>query len=351
MPRLNRKDEHIMLCLKKKPTRADFSDFTFINNCLPEHDLNEINLNTIIMGRSYRSPLFFNSITGGTALSEKINYELALVAQKLGMPMAVGSQMAAVENNQAANSFEIVRRIYPDGTIWSNIGSYATPAIAGKAIEMINADGIQIHLNAPQELLMNEGNCHFKGVTERIKQVVDSVQVPVIVKEVGFGIAREQAFKLLECGVNAIDVSGRGGTNFAAIESHRAKKKIPYGLAKWGIPTAISLVEVSSAVGTNIEVFASGGVNTAIDIAKSLALGASAVGMAGLPIYILLNRGRNALINRIRRIELELRTVMMMLGIANVHELKHVPLVVSGFSAEWLKHRGIDTSSYSRSGH
>lgn len=348
MPRLDRKNEHIYFSIYKAPARADFSDVHFVHNCLPDRNFNDISLKTAYLGRTYRSPLFINALTGGTKLALRINASLAAVSRECGLPMAVGSQMAALEEKNAEASFRVVRRINPVGTIWANIGSYADPGMVHKAVQMIRADGAQIHLNAPQELIMSEGEPRFSGMIERIRQITGAVKVPVIIKEVGFGIAGEQAHALIEAGAAAIDIGGRGGTNFLAIESRRSGKKIPADLKKWGIPTAISLAEVVDAAGNRVDVFASGGMHEAVDIAKSLALGACAAGMAGYPVYLLLRKGRKALVSKIKAIEKDLRLVMMMVGASSINDLRETPLVITGFTAEWMLRRGLDPSVYAR---
>jgi isopentenyl-diphosphate Delta-isomerase len=348
MPRLDRKNEHIYYSLRKAPARADFSGIHLVHNCLPNLDFGEISLNTTYMGRTYRSPLFINALTGGTRLALKINAELAVVARDKGLPMAVGSQMAALEKREAEASFKVVRRVNPRGSVWANIGSYADPAMAKKAIKMIHADGLQIHLNVAQELMMPEGDCNFSGMVERIAQIVRTCQVPVIVKEVGFGIAREQALELMQTGVKAIDIAGRGGTNFIDIESRRSGSIIANDLCRWGIPTAISIAEVKDALESRVELLASGGINSSLDMAKAISLGANAVGMAGLPIYLLMKKGRKALISYLDSAEQELRTIMMMLGVKSISELRQVPCVITGLPAEWLQQRGIDSSKYAK---
>ncbi len=346
MPRLVRKNEHIYLSICRKPKRADFSDLNFVHNCLPDRDLSDISLKTSYLGRTERSPLFINALTGGTGLALRINASLADVARLTGLPMAVGSQMVALERSKAEASFKVVRRVNPDGTIWANIGSYASPGMVQKAVRMIRADGVQVHLNVPQELFMTEGDSRFRGMIERIRQITAGINVPVIAKEVGFGIAREQARVLIKSGVEAIDVGGRGGTNFPAIESMRSGKRISGGLEKWGIPTVISLIEVVDAAEGRVDIFASGGTYEALDIAKALSLGACAAGMAGYPLYMLLKKGKKALINKIRTIERDLRLVMMMAGASSIAELQQTPLVITGFTAEWMQRRGIDPSIY-----
>jgi isopentenyl-diphosphate Delta-isomerase len=348
MPRSDRKNEHIYYSLSKAPARADFSEIHLVHNCLPNLDIGEISLNTTYMGRTYRSPLFINALTGGTSLALKINAELAVVARDMGLPMAVGSQMAALEKREAEASFKVIRRINPRGVVWANIGSYANPSMAEKAVRMIRADGLQIHLNVAQELMMPEGDLNFAGMVDRIAQMVKTCKVPVVVKEVGFGIAKEQAVALMQAGVKAIDIAGRGGTNFIEIESRRSGSIRSDDLCRWGIPTAISIVEVNDVTEGKVELLASGGINSAIDMAKAISLGANAVGMAGLPIYLLMKKGRKALISYLACAEQELRSIMMMLGVRSIRELRQAPCVITGLPAEWLQRRGIDPSKYAK---
>lgn len=348
MGRLHRKDEHLRQSLSIAPREADFSDISFIHNCLPDLDFKDIKLETKIMGRTFRSPLFLNAVTGGTVRAKRVNEALAGVAAELKLPMAVGSQMAALESKSALESFTIVRQQNPTGAIWANIGSYADVSMAIKAVEMISADAIQIHLNVPQELFMKAGDRSFKGMLERVAAIAQSVKVPVIAKEVGFGMAAEQAEQLLRAGVKALDIGGSGGTNFLDIESRSSGRKLNRTLLDWGLPTALSLLEAAPVVKGRADLFAAGGVNTAVAVAKSLAMGACAAGMAGMPVYILLKWGRKALVNKLRVMERDLRAVMLMVGASSVAELQRVPLVITGRAAEWMQRRGMDPDHYAR---
>ncbi len=348
MSRLQRKDEHLRQSLSMVPREADFADISFIHNCLPNLDFNEVKAETKIMGRTFRSPLFLNAVTGGTLRAKKVNEALAGVAAELELPMAVGSQMAALESRSALESFTVVRQNNPAGAIWANIGSYADAAMAKEAIEMVSADAIQIHLNVPQELFMKGGDRSFKGILERVASIVESVEVPVIAKEVGFGVAAEQAEQLLHAGVKALDIGGRGGTNFLYIESRSSGRRLNRPLLNWGLPTALSLLETAPVVKGRADLFAAGGVNTAMAAAKSLAIGACAVGMAGMPVYLLLKWGRKALVNKLRAIERDLQAIMLMVGASSIAELQQVPLVITGRSAEWMQRRGMDPDHYAR---
>ena len=343
MPGLRRKDEHILTSLKLRQNQdlADFSDIHLVHNCLPERNLNEVTLETGFLGMKLGSPLFFNALTGGTPLSKRVNAALAGAARECGLPMALGSQMAALDNPHVEDTFRVVRERNPGGLIWANLGSYATPELARRALEMVGAAALQIHLNVPQELAMKEGDCRFRGTLRRIEKIAAAVQCPVIVKEVGFGIAREQARLLIEAGAAAIDVGGRGGTNFLAIENRRTRsgRRLSPELLSWGLPTAVSLLEVLDGASGRAAVIASGGMFSSLNVAKSLAMGAQAVGIAGYPLYLLLKRGRRALVRAIKRLERELRLIMLMTGSASLEELRRAPLVITGPTGEWMRER------------
>lgn len=348
LSRKERKREHLFLALKGKSGRADFSDIHLINNCLPELDLGEVNLKTTLAGFTLESPLFINAITGGISEALRINRSLARVAREAGLSMAVGSQAVALDCAEVAATFEVVRKVYPGGIIWANLGSYATLPLAQRAVDMIGADGLQLHLNVPQELAMKEGDCSFRGCVERIHEIAHGINVPVMVKEVGFGIAREQALQLQSLGVSAIDTGGKGGTNFMLIEKLRNKSSFSNSLANWGISTAISVAEVVDAVGGNIDVVATGGMTHSIDIAKALALGANAAGIAGMSVRILVKQGEKALLKHIKQLEKELRWIMLMTGSTAVSQLRKKPVVITGAVAEWLERRGVEVNQWAR---
>ena len=341
MPRSNRKDEHIKIRLKQRSSLADFLDIHFIHNCLPERDLDEVTLETSLFGKRLRSPLFINALTGGTPLAKRVNAALAGAARECGLPMALGSQLAALENPLVEDTFKIVRDIYPDGLLWANLGSYASPEQARRAIEMIDAAALQIHLNTPQELIMKEGDRCFRGARQRIAAIAAAVSKPVIVKETGCGIAREQALELFGAGAAAVDLGGRGGTNFLEIESRRSRRRFSREFLSWGLPTAISLLEVLDAAAGREGVIAGGGMFSSMNIAKALALGADAVGLAGEPLFLILRRGRRALIKAIKKLERELRLIMLLTGSATLKELRRTPLVITGFTGAWMKKRAI----------
>lgn len=340
MSRQARKLEHLWHAVRSELTNADFSDVNLVHNCLPETALQALDLSTTLAGIQLRRPLFINAITGGVADAENVNRDLALTAKECGLALAVGSQMAAVENPIFAKTFQVVRETYPEGIIFANIGAYAEPQMARKAVDMVRADALQIHLNIPQELMMAEGDTDFRGYRRNIEKIVNAVDVPVIVKEVGFGVAREQAAVFQEIGVQAIDVGGKGGTNFVQIERRRAHIKTNQDLVDWGIPTPLAILE-SKAGAPNLDLVASGGINSGLLAAKALALGANAVSIAGLAAKILLSEGREALVTQLKHCLKELKMVMVMTGCSSIEELRKAPVVITGETLEWLRERGL----------
>ena len=342
MSRQARKLEHLWHAVRSDLTDADFSDINFINNCLPEISLNSLDLSTELAGIKLKRPLFINAITGGVADAENVNRELALTAKECGLALAVGSQMAALENPLYAKTFHVVRDVYPEGIIFANIGAYADPDMARHAVEMVRADALQVHLNVPQELMMCEGDTDFRGYRKRIEKIVQAVKVPVIIKEVGFGVAREQAAIFKEIGVAAIDVGGKGGTNFMQIECRRAHLKSNENLVNWGIPTSLSILEVKAGA-PGLNVVATGGINNGLLAAKSFALGAHVATVAGMPAKILLSEGREALVKRLNNYIRELKMVMVMTGSHSIAELCHAPVVITGKTQAWIEARRLST--------
>lgn len=346
--RQSRKLEHIAYSLKLSdgPGTTGLEDLVLVHNCLPELDLADIDLRTSVAGLAFPCPVYLNALTGGARDVTEINRQLARAARACAIPMAVGSQAAALEDAAVRESFRVVRDEYPEGILLANIGGGATVPEACAAVEMIKADALQIHLNVAQELAMREGDRTFRGYAENIGTIAAQAGVPVLAKEVGFGMAGEQATQLLQLGVAAIDVGGSGGTNFACIETARITDTTPSFLGFWGIPTAVSLIEVVTAVAGKTDVLASGGLRSALDLAKALSLGAKAVGIAAPCLQLLQHRGLEALIAYLTNLKFELRCIMLLTGAASVAELQRKPLIIRGSTEQWLKKRGIDTSCF-----
>jgi len=346
--RSKRKWDHIQYALETGQKRiTGFDDIKFVNQSLPGSNLGSVKLETEIGELSLSSPIFINAMTGGGGeRTYRINRELAIAARETGSAIAVGSQMAALKDPGERRSYEVVREMHPNGIILANLGSEATVGQARAAIDMIQADALQMHLNVVQELTMPEGDRDFAGALARIKEIQQSVGVPVVVKEVGFGISAETAAALLSSGIRYVDVGGFGGTNFAKIENKRRNRLLTF-FEDWGIPTAASIIETKSA-SQELSVIASGGIQNSLDIVKALAAGADAAAMAGYLLKTLMENGTEELIKEINMIKEEIAVIMTALGVHTIEELKSVPLVIAGDTHHWLEQRGINTALFAR---
>ncbi|WP_372868906.1 type 2 isopentenyl-diphosphate Delta-isomerase [Planomicrobium okeanokoites] len=345
MSRAQRKMDHINYALTTgQGAGTMFEDIRFVHQALPDLGVEDIDLRPKTGDLNLKSPVFINAMTGGGGdHTEKLNGMLARVAKETGMAMAVGSQMSAIKDRSERPSFKVVRKENPDGIIFSNLGSEATFDQAMEAVEIIEADALQIHLNVVQELTMPEGDRDFKGALERIHRISESLPVPVIVKETGFGISYETALKLAGTKVAAIDASGYGGTNFAKIENERRAKKLDY-FQDWGIPTAAAIIEVKKAF--NGTVLASGGIKNAQDIIKAFVLGADAAGLAGSFLKTAIDEGESKLIESVFELHEDLAMMMTALGAGNIRDLQRCPIVISGNLGNYLIARGFDPAVF-----
>ncbi len=290
-PITKRKDEHIRINLEKDVRSAlttGLERYQFIHEALPEINLEEVDTRFELFRRALSAPVLISSMTGGTAEAGEINARLAEAAQELGVAMGVGSQRAALEQPEQAATFK-VRKAAPDILLFANLGAIQLNNGYGldqcrRAVEMIEADALYLHLNPLQEAVQPGGNTNYAMLAKKIEKVAAKLDVPVIAKEVGWGISKRTARLLADCGVAAIDVAGAGGTSWSQVEMHRAPDEFTRDLAAtfigWGIPTADSILNVREAA-PGLKIFASGGIRDGLDIAKSLALGASLGGMAG----------------------------------------------------------------------
>lgn len=348
MDRAKRKLEHLEYTKQTIGSNGHgLDDIRFVHQSLPNINLDSITIETVIGELSLSSPIIINAMTGGGgSRTLDINRQLAEIADQCGLAMAVGSQMAAIHDPSQTETYRIVRKVNPKGVIFANIGSEATVDQALQSIDMIEADGLQIHLNIVQELVMPEGDRNFHGRLKNIEQIVKYANVPVVIKEVGFGISREMAEKLMDVGVSIVDIGGYGGTNFSEVENIRREKKMEY-FNVWGIPTAASIAEVKQKYPL-LDIVASGGISNALDIAKSVALGANAVGMAGHFLKMLMDKGMEHVIEEILSVHEDLKIIMTALGTQSIETLKKAPVVIFGDTSHWLKERGVDTTKYSK---
>ena len=344
----NRKLEHLLICknydVEFKDKTTGFEDIELIHNALPEIDKNDIDLSTSAFGKKLDSPLFITAITGGHPASKEINKQLAIVAEENNIALGVGSQRAACEHPELEDTYSVVRDNAPDCLLVGNIGAPQLN-LANKAVEILDADILAIHLNPLQESIQPEGDLDARGYLDLISKITDAVDIPVMAKETGCGISGETARQLADAGVNFIDIEGAGGTSWAAVETYRAEDRY-YGelFWDWGIPTAISTAEVVNNV--DIPVVSSGGIRSGLEAAKAIALGADSVGMA-LP-FLKKSISHEELTQFINKFNDSLRIAMFLVGANNIEELKQSKLVVHGKTREWLNERGINTKNYSR---
>ncbi len=314
-----------------------------MHNSLPDLALDEIDLATSIAGVPLASPVIINAMTGGAPGVEAINRDLATVAAELNLAMAVGSQNAGLKEPEVARTYRVVRDVNPRGIILANLSADAPVDRAKAAIEMVEANLLQVHLNAPQELQMAEGDRDFRGQLANIAKMVAELPVPVVVKECGFGLSKETVRRLYGVGVRAVDLSGRGGTNFAWIEiARRVEEEPDPGLQAWGIPTACAVAEVAQEALPGLDLIASGGVAFGSEVAKALALGARAVGVAGAVLKRQQSGGADAAMRYLRALRDDLKIAMLLTGARDLAALQHKPVVLTGGVGEWCRLRGVD---------
>jgi isopentenyl-diphosphate delta-isomerase len=331
-----RKDDHIKINLEQD-VRSDLTTglekYRFVHEALPELNLDEVDTSLHLFGKRIRAPILISSMTGGTKEAGTINLRLAEAAQKTGVVMGVGSQRAALEHPRQEKTFK-VRKVAPDILLFANLGAvqlnYGYDAEhCRRAVEMVQADALILHLNPLQEAVQQGGDTKWKGLARKIEAVCKKVGVPVIAKEVGWGISERTARILAECGVAAIDVAGAGGTSWSQVEMHRApddfSRKLAGTFIGWGIPTAESIISVRRTLPT-MPIFASGGLKDGLDIAKSIALGATLGGMAGQFLKAAAVTSEDV-VDLIRLTHQQLQTTMFAAGAGNIEALKNTALV------------------------
>ena len=285
-----RKRDHLKICLEEDvEARAStgLERYRLMHCALPEMALEDVQLATPLYGKDMLAPFLISAMTGGTEIAEKVNKNLAAAAQKYGVAMGIGSQRAAIEERQWEYTYQ-VRDVAPDILLFANLGAVQLnygygPQECKRAVEMINADALVLHLNALQECLQPHGNTNFRGVLAKIGEICSALDVPVIVKEVGWGFSEEVAASLRAVGVAGLDVAGAGGTSWSLVEGYRAKgnraRQIAEAFAGWGIPTALA-IRMARKAAPDLPVIASGGFRSGVQAALALALGADLVGIA-----------------------------------------------------------------------
>jgi isopentenyl-diphosphate delta-isomerase len=331
-----RKLEHLRICTEENVSARHVTNglerYRLVHCALPELDLNEIDLSTTFLGRRLRAPLLVSAITGGTAQAQRVNRNLATAAQTLGIAMCVGSQRAAIEDPQQISTYQ-VRSSAPDILLFANLGAVQLNygydlSECRRAVEMIEADALVLHLNPLQEALQPGGNTNFAGLLHRIASICRDIEVPVIIKEVGWGISEAVASQLANAGAAALDVAGAGGTSWSEVERLRARdglqERVAADFADWGIPTAEAIVQARRAA-PNLPLIASGGIRTGPDIAIALALGADLAGLAG-PLVGPATISAQAVQDELQAAIEGLRIAMFASGLPDIHALNNTQL-------------------------
>jgi isopentenyl-diphosphate delta-isomerase len=353
-----RKIEHVSVALGQDvsvPQRANWHDIQLVHQALPEVDLDEIDTSVNFLGHTMRYPIFISSLTGGHPDVTSINRNLAQAAERYGLALGVGSQRAAIVNPDVMSSYAVTREQAPKAFLIANVGAPQLipqkrhPAFTleqvQRAIDMIGANALAVHMNSLQEAAQPEGDRRAVGEAAALKRLTQQIGVPVIAKETGAGICREQAFLLRSCGVAAIDVGGAGGSSMSAMEAARSRSRgdertMNVGLLyrDWGIATPIAVVEAGMA---GLPLISTGGVRNGLDVARALSLGATLVGM-GFPFLKAASESYEKVCELLETVVAEMKVAMQLSGAANVAQLRQVDVVVTGETRAWLTLRGFE---------
>jgi isopentenyl-diphosphate delta-isomerase len=331
-----RKDDHLRICLQEdvqfQQVTNGLERYQFTHCCLPEINLEDVDISTNFLGKSLAAPLLISSMTGGTERGKIINLRLAELAQTYKLAMGVGSQRVALEKPEVADTFN-VRYLAPDILLFANLGAIQLNYTYGleqclKVVDVLEADALILHLNPLQECIQPQGDTNFKELLDKIEKLCQKLPVPVIAKEVGNGISAKMASKLIDAGVAAIDVAGAGGTSWAKVESERAENHLQRQLGQtfsdWGIPTAECIIQIRQLY-PYIPLIASGGLRNGLEVAKAIALGADLAGLA-FPFLQAASESSENLVELVNCLIAEITTVLFCTGSANISQLKQTEL-------------------------
>ncbi|MCA9598127.1 MAG: type 2 isopentenyl-diphosphate Delta-isomerase [Myxococcales bacterium] len=339
-----RKEDHLDLAIRGdvgfKETTTLFECVRLVHDALPELAFDELDTSLHLLGKRLRAPILIAGMTGGTERARRVNRELASIAQERGYAFGLGSQRAMQKNPDVASSYQ-VREVAPDVLLLGNIGvvqaAKATTSEIEGLVHSVEADALCVHLNPAMELVQADGDRDFRGALAAIERLVRELSVPVVAKETGSGLSRGVGRRLFAAGVRHVDVSGAGGTSWVAVETHRApdeRRGLGQTFWEWGIPTAASVAQVSD-LGLST-VFATGGIQSGLDVAKAIALGASAGGIARPVLQAFENGGRAGAVAFLERVENELRMAMLLTGSRDLAALRTAPRTIAEPLRGWL---------------
>lgn len=329
--RKERKDEHIEQVLRTEPYGGTLLDQVVLEPVsFPELALSEIDTSVTFFGRTIPAPLMINAMTGGTDMTKGINRDLAQIAKDFGLPMQVGSQVIALEDSAAVDSFHIVREtLGQDGLIIGNVSASVSVEQVKRAMEMIDAQGIGVHINPSQEMAQEEGDRDFRGLYDNLRRIAEAFPEKVIVKEVGFGMSCQDGRLLRDIPVEYIDVSGSGGTNFMEVEDQRSMRRDLTEFYSWGIPTAKAIWNVRKEC-PNTKRIASGGIKTATDVLHAHALGADMSAISGELLRYLMHGSLEYAEEYLQGVLDNIAMGLLLLGCRTMADLHHIPYLMVG---------------------
>lgn len=351
--RAARKDDHVELASEQRtnaPAYRDFDEIEFLHHALTGIDATDVDLSVTVGDFRWQTPFYVNGMTGGTEQTGIINRELAIAARETGLPMACGSVSIALDAPNDATiqrGFTVIRDENPDGFVMANIGVGRPAEDAVRAVELLRADALQVHLNSVQETVMPEGGRDFSSWQRSLETIIAASPVPVVVKEVGFGLSHRTLERISELGAQIADVSGKGGTDFLRIEdARRTDVQGSYAFLSGFGQSAMACLLDAPASGPAL--LASGGVRHPFDVVKAIAAGAKAVGVAGTFLETVRTGGAEALVPLIRQWLEQTTAILALLGAATPAHLSSTDMLVRGQLAEYCRLRGIDTAAFAR---